>query len=126
MVELLRSADRGQLDSDRQPASRTGLHVATFWSAVPARQPHVDSGAIDGAMRLFGIMDMTGPPRDNSGGGPNNNGWPVTQAREDALAQGVTINGLTLLIRPIRVAYMDIKISIGITRTASSAAPARS
>jgi Protein of unknown function (DUF1194) len=69
------------------------------------------SGAIDGAMRLFEGNGYDGARRviDISGDGPNNNGRPVTQAREDALAQGVTINGLPLLIRPVRAAYMDIE-----------------
>jgi hypothetical protein len=69
------------------------------------------SGAIDGAMRLFEGNGYDGTRRviDISGDGPNNNGRPVTLAREDALAQGVTINGLPLLIRPVRLAYMDIE-----------------
>jgi hypothetical protein len=69
------------------------------------------SGAIDGAMRLFESNGYDGVRRviDISGDGPNNNGRPVTQAREDALTQGITINGLPLLIRPVRIAYMDIE-----------------
>jgi hypothetical protein len=69
------------------------------------------SGAVDGAMRLFENNGYDGARRviDISGDGPNNNGRPVVQAREDALAQGVTINGLPLLIRPVRIAYMDIE-----------------
>jgi hypothetical protein len=69
------------------------------------------SGAIDGAIRLFENNGYDGARRviDISGDGPNNNGRPVTQARTDALGQGVTINGLPLLIRPVRLAYMDIE-----------------
>jgi hypothetical protein len=69
------------------------------------------SGAIDGAIRLFENNGYDGTRRviDISGDGPNNNGRPVTQARADALGQGVTINGLPLLIRPVRLAYMDIE-----------------
>jgi hypothetical protein len=69
------------------------------------------SGAIDGGMRLFESNGYDGARRviDISGDGPNNNGRPVAQAREDALGQGVTINGLPLLIRPVRIAYMDIE-----------------
>jgi hypothetical protein len=37
---------------------------------------------------------------DISGDGPNNIGPPVTQARDEALARGITINGLPILIRP--------------------------
>jgi hypothetical protein len=35
---------------------------------------------------------------DISGDGPNNMGFPVLQAREEALARGVTINGLPIMI----------------------------
>ncbi|MGF7006522.1 DUF1194 domain-containing protein [Aminobacter sp. BE322] len=37
---------------------------------------------------------------DVSGDGPNNAGPPVTLARDAALAQGIVINGLPILIRP--------------------------
>ncbi len=36
---------------------------------------------------------------DVSGDGPNNQGRSVTKARDDAIAQGITINGLPLMIR---------------------------
>ncbi|WP_298952282.1 DUF1194 domain-containing protein [uncultured Methylobacterium sp.] len=36
---------------------------------------------------------------DVSGDGPNNQGRSVTRARDDAVAQGITINGLPLMIR---------------------------
>jgi hypothetical protein len=61
------------------------------------------SGAIDAASRLFennGFNSMR-QVIDVSGDGPNNSGRPVTAARDEALAQGVTINGLPLVgIRP--------------------------
>jgi hypothetical protein len=61
------------------------------------------SGAIDAAARLFennGFNSMR-QVIDVSGDGPNNSGRPVTAARDEALAQGVTINGLPLVsIRP--------------------------
>ena len=37
---------------------------------------------------------------DVSGDGPNNLGGPVTQARDAAVANGITVNGLPILIRP--------------------------
>lgn len=37
---------------------------------------------------------------DISGDGPNNAGRPVTAARDDALARGIAINGLPILISP--------------------------
>lgn len=39
---------------------------------------------------------------DVSGDGPNNMGPPVTEARDRAIARGVTINGLPLILRPSR------------------------
>ena len=69
------------------------------------------SGAIDAAMALFEGNGLDGIRRviDVSGDGPNNDGRPVTAARDAAVAAGVTINGLPLLIRPVRAAYMDIE-----------------
>ena len=91
---------------------QTARAFATQLAGAPYRRASRTSisGAIDGAMRLFEGNGYDGARRviDISGDGPNNNGRPVTQAREDALGQGVTINGLPLLIRPVRVAYMDI------------------
>jgi hypothetical protein len=43
---------------------------------------------------------------DVSGDGPNNDGRFVTQARDDALAKGIGINGLPLTLRP--TGYLDI------------------
>ena len=36
---------------------------------------------------------------DVSGDGANNQGRPVTQARDEAVAKGITINGLPLLLK---------------------------
>ncbi|MBV8850826.1 MAG: DUF1194 domain-containing protein [Methylobacteriaceae bacterium] len=92
---------------------QTARAFATQLSGAPYRRASRTSisGAIDGAMRLFENNGYDGARHviDISGDGPNNNGRPVTQAREDALAQGITINGLPLLIRPVRAAYMDIE-----------------
>jgi hypothetical protein len=45
---------------------------------------------------------------DISGDGANNQGRPVTEAREDALARGVTINGLPIMLNsPGSVWYME-------------------
>jgi hypothetical protein len=59
------------------------------------------SGAIDASMRLLATSKVEAVRRviDISGDGPNNQGRSVTQAREEALAQGVTINGLPLLLK---------------------------
>ena len=73
------------------------------------------SGAIDAAMKLFDGNSFSSPRQviDVSGDGPNNSGRPVTAARDDALAQGVTINGLPLVgirpyISPADIAELDV------------------
>jgi Protein of unknown function (DUF1194) len=57
------------------------------------------SGAIDYAMSLFAGAQGQGGRRviDVSGDGTNNRGRPVTEARDDALRAGVSINGLPIL-----------------------------
>lgn len=69
------------------------------------------SGAINFAMPLFDANDYHGLRRviDISGDGPNNNGEPVTGARDAALAKGVTINGLPIMSKETNYATMDIE-----------------
>jgi hypothetical protein len=57
------------------------------------------SGAIDYAMTLFPKGQLRASRRviDVSGDGSNNRGRPVTNARDDAVAAGVGINGLPIL-----------------------------
>jgi hypothetical protein len=57
------------------------------------------SGAIDHSMRLLTAAPFQAPRRviDVSGDGANNRGRPAWQARDEAVAQGVTINGLPIL-----------------------------
>lgn len=56
------------------------------------------SGAIDYAMKQFGTKyEGTRRVLDISGDGVNNSGRPVTLAREEAVAQGITINGLPVI-----------------------------
>ena len=50
----------------------------------------IDDGSVDGARRVIDI----------SGDGANNVGPPVTGARDDALARGITINGLPMMTAP--------------------------
>jgi hypothetical protein len=79
-------------------------------AAVPVRRAQRTSisGAIDAAVKLLGQsgVDATRRVIDISGDGPNNQGRPVTQAREDALAQGIVINGLPIMLK--RPGYLDI------------------
>ena len=66
------------------------------------------SGAIDMSLRLLdesGVMPMR-EVIDIAGDGPNNQGRPVTLARDEALARGVTINGLPIMLK--RPGYLDI------------------
>ena len=69
------------------------------------------SGAINFAMPMFEANDYRGIRRviDISGDGPNNNGEPVTVARDAALAKGVTINGLPIMSKETNYATMDIE-----------------
>jgi hypothetical protein len=57
------------------------------------------SGAIDAAAARFEGNGFEGLRRviDVSGDGPNNSGRPVEQARDEALARGIVINGLPLM-----------------------------
>ena len=57
------------------------------------------SGAIDASVKLFDNNGFKGARQviDVSGDGPNNNGRIVTHARDEALARGITINGLPLV-----------------------------
>ena len=57
------------------------------------------SGAIDFAMQRFAAAKPFSNRRiiDISGDGTNNSGRPVTEARDQALAEGVTINGLAII-----------------------------
>jgi hypothetical protein len=59
------------------------------------------SGAIDASIKLLATSNVEAVRRviDISGDGVNNQGRSITQAREEALALGVTINGLPLLLK---------------------------
>jgi hypothetical protein len=59
------------------------------------------SGAIDYGMTLLGESGVEPLRRviDVSGDGPNNEGRVVTLARDEAVSQGVTINGLPFMLK---------------------------
>ncbi len=69
------------------------------------------SSAIDFSATLFDRSGFRSARRiiDVSGDGPNNDGRPVTEARDEAVSHGIAINGLPLLIRPPTLAYADIE-----------------
>src|SRR3982074_1008754 len=68
------------------------------------------SGAITFAMPLFeenpyhGLRRVIDIPR----AGPNNNGTPVTAARDTALEKGIIINGLPIMVKEPSYSTMDI------------------
>jgi hypothetical protein len=68
------------------------------------------SGAIYFAMPLFDENPYRGLRRviDISGDGPNNNGLPITGAREEALSKGIVINGLPIMVKEPSYSTMDI------------------
>jgi hypothetical protein len=68
------------------------------------------SGAIYFAMPLFEENPYKGMRRviDISGDGPNNNGAPITGARDEALSKGIVINGLPIMVKEPSYSTMDI------------------
>jgi Protein of unknown function (DUF1194) len=68
------------------------------------------SGAIYFAMPLFNEDPYHGLRKviDISGDGPNNNGPPVTIARDEALSKGIVINGLPIMVKEPSYSTMDI------------------
>jgi hypothetical protein len=69
------------------------------------------SGAINYAMPLFDEDQYRGLRRviDISGDGPNNNGTPVTIARDAAVEKGIIINGLPIMVKEPSYSTMDIE-----------------
>jgi len=69
------------------------------------------SGAIDFSVRLLQERqgDATRRVIDVSGDGANNQGRRITDARDDAVAKGVTINGLPLLLKQRTASAYDVE-----------------
>jgi len=67
------------------------------------------SGAIDFSLRLLGKSGVEAARQviDISGDGANNQGRPVTAARDEAVARGITINGLPIMLKA--PGYFDIE-----------------
>ncbi len=78
------------------------------------------SGAIYFAMPLFEANPYPGLRRviDISGDGPNNNGAPILPARDAALAKGITINGLPIMVKEPSCRPWISRTSTGTTRIA--------
>jgi hypothetical protein len=64
------------------------------------------SGAIDFSVSLLARCDFVSERQviDISGDGVNNDGRPVAEARDAAMAAGITINGLPIVRRDVQVA----------------------
>ena len=69
------------------------------------------SGAIYFAIPMFDDNPHRGLRRviDISGDGPNNNGAPITPARDAALDKGIVINGLPIMVKEPSYSTMDIE-----------------
>src|SRR5262249_22472392 len=65
------------------------------------------SGGIDVGVKLLDEAPVKATRRviDVSGDGSNNQGRPVTDARDEAVAKGIGINGLPIMLK--RPGYMD-------------------
>ncbi len=97
-------------------ASRVGWKIvdgpesaAAFAAAIPTTEPGRTLGtsisaAIAHAATLFDGNGVDGDRLvvDVSGDGPNNKGAPVDLARDAAVAQGIVVNGLPILLSPSR------------------------
>src|SRR3954447_3489005 len=79
-------------------------------SAIPLRRAQRTSisGAIDFSVKLLEQSGVEASRQviDISGDGPNNQGRTVTPARDAAVAKGITINGLPIMLR--KPGYLDI------------------
>ncbi len=83
---------------DGLPAAKA--FVAELAAHPPGRGRFTSiSGAIDYAVPLLKAAQVHAIRRaiDISGDGPNNRGRPITEARDEAVAQGITINGLPIV-----------------------------
>jgi hypothetical protein len=85
---LVSDAESGQLFGE---AVRQTPRSFWGWTSI--------SGAIDFSVPLFGRDDIESTRRviDVSGDGVNNSGRPAAMARDDAVAAGITINGLVIM-----------------------------
>ncbi|MEZ5908354.1 MAG: DUF1194 domain-containing protein [Hyphomicrobiaceae bacterium] len=84
------------------PATARGF--ADRLAAAPISRARMTSisGAIRYSMQILAANRIKGVRRviDISGDGPNNAGAPVARARDEAVAAGIVINGLPILLKP--------------------------
>lgn len=95
---------------DDLPAAET---FTSKLAAQPIRRLYRTSisGAIDFAVPLFDRNEYRGLKQviDVSGDGSNNQGRPVTVSRDDAVARGITINGLPLMLNRPNFGYPEVE-----------------
>lgn len=83
-----------------EDAASAGAFAAAIAEAPTRRAMWTSiSGAIDFSVPLFEGNGFAGERRviDVSGDGPNNRGRPAAEARDEAVARGIVINGLPVL-----------------------------
>jgi hypothetical protein len=93
-----------------------GPETADAFAADIARAPYRRasrtsiSGALTFAKPLFDGSGYNGIRRviDVSGDGTNNSGAPVAMVRDEVVAEGITINGLPIMLKRPNVVTMDI------------------
>jgi hypothetical protein len=90
---------------------QAALAFAELLGEAPTRRGRRTSisGAIELGMALLERSNVTAMRQviDISGDGPNNDGRPVTEARDAASARGIAINGLPVMLKA--VSYLDIE-----------------
>jgi hypothetical protein len=89
---------------------KAAMELAAYLAEVPVRTGMRTSitGAVLFAMPMFEGNGFQGTRRviDVSGDGPNNDGGDITEARDEAVAKGITINGLPIINeRPNRFGF---------------------
>lgn len=85
---VIDSAATAQTIADQLSVDRsTSMRRTSISSAIDFAVIDMNSNAFEGLRRVI----------DVSGDGPNNQGRPVTQARDAAVAQGFVVNGLPLM-----------------------------
>jgi hypothetical protein len=91
------------------PAAALAFAAALEQQPIRRGQRTSISGAIDFSVAQFEEMPVRALRRviDVSGDGPNNSGRLVTVARDEALAKGISINGLPIILK--RPGYLDIE-----------------
>jgi hypothetical protein len=72
-------------------APSQALRGTSIANALAFAAPHFDNNEFEGVRRVV----------DVSGDGPNNMGLPLESTREQVVAQGITINGLPIMIKSV-------------------------